>query len=99
MSRSFIVAGHLADFVFQAADGVLHLAFGFLRRALAFHLLVAERLAGGFLDGAARLLARAFDTVLIHVFISLSFVVSGRWGANLAALWRLRDLNATWTEA
>src|SRR6185437_16260018 len=55
---SFMLVGHLAYFILQAADRVLHFAFGFLRGALALHLLVAQRFAGLFLDGAARLLSR-----------------------------------------
>src|SRR5206468_8229740 len=60
-----VVAKRLARFVFQAAPGILQLAFALVGLAFSLHLLVAEQLAGAFLDLAAGLLEATFGAVFV----------------------------------
>src|SRR5207302_6209667 len=60
-----IVPHRLARFVLQAAPRILELAFALIRLAFALHLLVAEQLAGAFLELAAGLLEAAFGAVFV----------------------------------
>src|SRR6185437_9664267 len=73
---SSIVDGFLHR-IFQAADGVPHLAGHLVCLTFGFEFAVARDLAGDFLDLAFDLLGRAFDTILVHLF-SFHYVSNDR---------------------
>jgi len=52
--------------ILNAADHVLHLAFGLVGLALGLQLGIASNLANGYLDRPLGLFRRTLDTVLVH---------------------------------
>src|SRR5271165_779538 len=52
--------------VFQAADGILHFAFGLVSFALGLQLGVAHHLANRLLYRTLDLFRRSLDTILVH---------------------------------
>jgi hypothetical protein len=52
--------------VFGAADGILDFAGSLVGLAFGLQLLITGDFACGFLDGAACLLHRTFNTIFIH---------------------------------
>src|SRR5512132_146396 len=78
-----LLADRLPNRVLHAADGILNLALGLLSLSFRFRLLVAQKLAGCFLDATRKLLERPFDTIFVHhqqAFSRYVYVVNGRYG-------------------
>src|SRR5262249_2683680 len=60
-----LVAAFLGG-VLHATYGVAHFAFHFVHLSFRLELLVAQDLAGGFLDGSFGLIGHTLDAILVH---------------------------------